>query len=924
MDKKRNKNIIVATSQLCEKIRASVKEKVVGQDFAIQSLEEAIFEAYTKPTAEKGPKAIIVCLGPPGCGKTESVMRAMEACGIAVSTFDCSRYAYETGGNPCGSDGSYKEAASGPMTEPVMKNPIGCYILDEFDLGRPDFKTTMQGLFDSGYLFDNYEKVHVDFRNVIVIIITNAGGSLYNTSRYNYATLAPAQILTTLREERNEKGDYKFPASMVSRFGKSTVIPYNRLTPKDLHEIVVRKARRFCAEYKKKYDIQFQIDTDLMAKSLIFKTGAVDARGMVEVEHFFGKHLENTIKLIKERAEDIQALARIEYEFEFKQEIQEYFNNPYKPSVAVFCGEGKELFQDANMDVHFVDFESTISSMDYDAVIIDVSSKNPNSMDVIKKLCARSPDVPLCAFCVGEEKDLLFKEVLIKEGVSSFFNKTGKEFLSWLNNIIETAKLIKSVFKLKQKNKVIAFEAYYKIIKEQEDVIAKITLKDFSLQSAISGSEGKRVVADYEIPETKFTDIIGLDDDLINEVKTFVEIFKDPVKARRQGKDIPKGVLFVGPPGVGKTLVAMAIANEANVPIISRNPARDYMSALLKGKAEETLKKDIDLSKALSGILFLDEVDTIAKTRLGHSDMNNTLQNILLTEMQGFSSSSKHPFFVIGATNFPTSELDPAFLQRFDKIIQFKLPSTKDRVALLSHYLKKHKIELGQEEVELLAGKTFGQSGRALARLVRVVKNKNSSPKIEDFIEENEVMMHGARTETALEDVEQTAYHEGGHALLYYLIKQKAPNYLTNIGRNGHAGYMELEEDKKIGYSYNELRDHICILLGGRAAEKKHYGFGGVTTGIQSDLSKARELARQMIDNYGMFDDFLAGRGESDGQKQLFDATLNKILKEEMDRAARMIDEHAHILNELVQLLLRCNSLHKNELTEFFKTRIKE
>ncbi len=924
-------NRLIATSLLVDKIEKKVKEKIIGQDNAIQKLTESFFKAYINPSVEKGPKAIILCVGPSGVGKTETIKIAAEALGLPVFSFDCSRYCNRNGdrANAFGTDKSYKEAQGGDITTPVDKKPASICHLDGFDEANYDFKTTIQTLFDTGYLFDNYEKKNVDFRNVIIVVTTNACNSLYNDYRVNYATLEPAQILDTLREAKDSTGNPNFPSSIISCFRKATIIPFNKLTSKNLFDIAILKAKNVSSNYFKEYRLKFSYDESNFVKCMLLKLGTTDARGLTSaIEHFLGEHFINVVKFIKEKKKNLNKLKEIKYVFDYDKAKDSAicFNNLHKPVIAIYCSEEeRRLFENLRIETHFIKEEETITSLDYDAIIIGINSKSESKcIQLSKRFTTLNPDVPVYAFCVEGERSFKLKNRLTKEGIVEFFNESNTGFSNWLNSIIDLISFEKDVFKLKQKNQVLDFESHYNIEESKNNISVVVSIKDFSLKKVVSGDLQKRIVADHEIPNVRFTDIVGLKE-IVDTLKELVEVFKDPIKAKREGKDIPKGVLFIGPSGCGKTLIAQAIAGESNIPMISRNPARDYRSTVYVGAAEEALKNDIKSAKSLSGILFLDEVDTIAKNRIVqrgvNSDVNNSLQNVLLTEMQGFSTSLKHPMFILAATNFPASELDPAFLERFDRIIEFKLPSTAERIEILNYYVNKHKINILNEDIQLIAERTIGESPRSLARLVRVVKNKYPIPSLKDFIEENEIHRHGEKIDVNSESMKKTAYHEAGHALSYYFTEGETPNYLTIVSRGAHGGYMELSNsiEKKDNYSYSEILNQIQTLLAGRAAEKVIYGVDGLTSGVKSDLECAKELAKKIINEFGMIEDFMGGVGQSEKSKQLFDDKVNEILNQQFKRAEALIKENQLVLEKLVELLLSANSLSKKDLKEFFE-----
>ncbi|MCF2661951.1 ATP-dependent zinc metalloprotease FtsH [Pseudoflavonifractor phocaeensis] len=393
------------------------------------------------------------------------------------------------------------------------------------------------------------------------------------------------------------------------------------------------------------------------------------------------------------------------------------------------------------------------------------------------------------------------------------------------------------------------------------------------MQKAMGGGEGMMFGmgggsgAKVYVPSStgiRFADVAGEDEakELLHEI---VDFLHDPEKYREIGAKLPKGALLVGPPGTGKTLLAKAVAGEANVPFFSIAGSEFVEMFVGRGAA-----KVRDLFKQANEkapcIVFIDEIDTIGKKRDGQFSGNDEREqtlNQLLTEMDGFDGSKG--VVVLAATNRPDS-LDPALLRpgRFDRRIPVELPDLQGRVEILKVHAKK--IRLAEDvDFEPIAKMAAGASGAELANIVneaalRAVRDGRKFATQEDLQESVEVVIAGYQKKTrVLSDQEKkiVAYHEIGHALVAAMQTHSAPvQKITIIPRtSGALGYtLQVDDGDHFLMSKEELMNKICTYTGGRAAEELI--FHSVTTGASNDIEQATKLARAMVSQFGMADEF--------------------------------------------------------------------
>ena len=441
----------------------------------------------------------------------------------------------------------------------------------------------------------------------------------------------------------------------------------------------------------------------------------------------------------------------------------------------------------------------------------------------------------------------------------------------------------------------------------------------------------------------RFADVAGEDEakELLGEI---VDFLHDPEKYRSIGAKLPKGALLVGPPGTGKTLLAKAVAGEANVPFFSIAGSEFVEMFVGRGAA-----KVRDLFKQANEkapcIIFIDEIDTIGKKRdgqfAGGNDEREQTLNQLLTEMDGFDGSKG--VVVLAATNRPDS-LDPALLRpgRFDRRIPVELPDLQGRIDILKVHAKK--IRLAEDvDFEPIAKTAAGASGAELANIVneaalRAVRAGRQYATQEDLQESVEVVIAGYQKKSrVLSDQEKriVAYHEVGHALVAALQSHSAPvQKITIIPRtSGALGYtLQVDDGDHFLMSKEELLNKIATYTGGRAAEE--LVFHSVTTGASNDIEQATKLARAMISQYGMSDEFgfvalqtvtnqyLGGDASlacSPETQALMDKKVTELVEEQHRKALTILKEHEGKLHQLAGYLYQHETITGKEFMDILE-----
>ena len=423
-----------------------------------------------------------------------------------------------------------------------------------------------------------------------------------------------------------------------------------------------------------------------------------------------------------------------------------------------------------------------------------------------------------------------------------------------------------------------------------------------------------------------FDDVAG-EDEAKENLSEIVDFLHHPDKYAKIGAKMPKGVLLVGPPGTGKTMLAKAVAGEAGVPFFPI--AGSEFVEMFVGMGASKVRDLFQQAKQKAPcIIFIDEIDAIGQKRtgnaMGNSEREQTL-NQLLTEMDGFNADDN--VVILAATNRPES-LDPALLRpgRFDRRVPVELPDLAGREAILQAHAKK--VVLGDDvDFHTIARMAAGASGAELANIVneaalRAVRDHRDAVSQADLEESIEVVIAGYQKKNAIlsDDEKRTvAYHEIGHALVAALQTHSAPvQKITIIPRtSGALGYtMQVDQQDKYILSREELENKIATLTGGRAAEE--VVFNQVTTGASNDLEQATKLARAMITRYGMTDEFDMVAMETVTNKYLggdtslacapetqkyIDAKVVSVVKEQHAKAKKILEDHRPALDALAQYL---------------------
>jgi cell division protease FtsH len=456
------------------------------------------------------------------------------------------------------------------------------------------------------------------------------------------------------------------------------------------------------------------------------------------------------------------------------------------------------------------------------------------------------------------------------------------------------------------------------------------------------GRSRARLLGEDQVKVT-FADVAGVDE-AKDEVKELVDFLRDPTKFQNLGGRIPRGVLLVGSPGTGKTLLARAVAGEAKVPFFTISGS-DFVEMFVGVGASRVRDMFEQAKKHAPCIIFIDEIDAVGRHRGaglggGHDEREQTL-NQLLVEMDGFEGNEG--VIVVAATNRP-DVLDPALLRpgRFDRQVVVPLPDIRGREQILRVHLQKVPVDNNVEVMSIARG-TPGFSGADLSNLVneaalfaaRSNKNKVGMNELEKA--KDKIMMGAERRSMVMDDNEKklTAYHEAGHAIVGLSVPEHDPVYKVSIIPRGRAlgVTMFLPEQDRYSHSKRRLESQLCSLFGGRIAEELIFGSESVTTGASNDIMRSTEIARKMVTTWGLSTLGPLTFGEEEGEiflgrsvnqhKEMSDRTAQQIddevraiIDRNYQKAKEILVKHMESLHLMAESLIKYETIDANQIKE--------
>lgn len=936
-------NITYTTAKLSTEYYSLVEKldrnltAVHGQDFAVQAVKEYLYGINNKLNA-KGVQGLLAFVGSPAVGKTlmgEQIAKALNRPFLRVdmSNYNDKESVFDLFGiNP-----SYKAAGPGYLTSFVDEHPVSVVLLDEFEKAHPIANNRFLQIFENGQVEDIFWKRTVNFRNVIVILTTNCGKALYDTSlvTYNLSQISQPTIINALKSDidPNTNAPYLSEA-IVSRLASGKIILFNKLRPEVLHRIAVSGIEKHIAYLNEQYEITINMDKDWLANLLICNQGeGADVRTILKaIREFFEMHLERMVQ-IKKDDDSIDYFNVINLKIcleNMSETAHDVFFNKDKKRVLVTCTKERKSFfhklKCENIEFIFADetFDSkTLACLDLSAAIIETGEKSFFAKTIFNA-AVEQQEFPVYVFDCNANSEAEFYYYTDKGATGYFYDKQSKTtFDAWINQIIKGIDLSFITQRLFRANKIVTFESSYSFNDDNE---ANVVIENMDITLSKSATDEKNFVVNRQIPNVRFDDVFGAKE-AKQELLSIRDILKNFKRYHRKGIRIPRAMLLDGAPGTGKTMLAKAVASTAEMPFIQINASE--LKKPLVGEGAKSVRELFAVARKYApSIVFIDEIDAISLSRNAGSGGNgdHEVLNALLSELDGFQDNLA-PVFVIAATNFDarkgSSRLDAALLRRFDRRIHIELPDCEDRKAFLTAELGKQGCAVSESMISSIAKRSVGWS---LAELNLVVQNairtsiSSEKESVTDEIlnEAFETYTDGETKHSAENKVLKTAYHEAGHAVVACMLGV-VPSYTTITARSTYGGYIYYADEDITEYSQKDILARICIAMAGRASEVTFYGEKGITSGARSDLKSATEYATEMVCEYGM-DDFLM---HIDHEKRMeipgVMEKVHSIVKEQYERALSLIQNNKDKVQAVVDALIQKNSLDDLELKTLLK-----
>lgn len=954
-------------------IHAELAKTVFGQDNALSIFTSGYFQGELLAMTDKKrtrPRATFLFAGPPGVGKTFLAEKAAEILGLPFMRFDMSEYSgHEAGVEFCGSDSVYKNGKEGNVTKFVAKNPKCLLLFDEIEKAHISIIHLFLQLLDAGRLRDNYTDKEVPFADAIIILTTNAGRQLYeNSESGDFSGVSRKVILKALQRDVDPStGAPFFPAAICSRFASGNVVMFNSIAAHDLREIAKREVLRHAGNFEREVGIEVEIDERVYSSLLFAEGGAADARTIrSRAETFFDDEIFELFRLIgSERVGGhIDALDKITVGVELpggNSELLSLFRGSEDNDVLVFasrttaercaaCGSGcnflgaQSIDEASNIlrthDVKFIIVDMSFGVRGNGMELLNFEDAESDARDFFRYVREYNREIPVYilqneARTLGPEERVSF----LRQGARGTVTLLGdgRAFAEEIDAISDNLYQQRSMENLAKANKVVTFETSQSLSRDGKQ--ATIRLFDFKMTVAVDPEDTENILSSVSRPNVSFDQVIGAED-AKRELRYFVNYLKNPKKYLGTGVKAPKGVILYGPPGTGKTMLAKAMASESDVTFITAE-GNQFLKKYVGEGPEKVHELFRAARKYAPSILFIDEIDAIAKERRGagdggSSDVSEATLTAFLTEMDGFKNDPTKPVFVLAATNFEVEggsgkSLDPALMRRFDRRVFIDLPDREARKKYIGMKLAGNSaFDLSCDMTENIAVRSTGMSLAELESVFELALRsaiRDGAMRVTDAIFEEafETFNSGDEKKWDASLLERVARHEAGHAFLCWQSGE-TPSYLTIVARGDHGGYMQHADNEGRAISTrDELFDRIRTSLGGRAAEIVYYGSNdGISTGASGDLATATRIARHMICTYGMDDEFglavvdqkSAMTGELSGEVR---RAVNGILSTEMERAISIISANRAAIDAIVEILLSKNHMTAVEINEVFE-----
>ncbi len=967
-------------------LRKKIAGEVICQDAAVRKILQGLFNGEFKDnTTSDSPRSVFLFVGPPGVGKTFLASTAGKYMDRPVKFFQMNEYAGDSSFHGLiGFEPTWKNAKPGDLTEYVEGHDNAILIFDEIEKAHTNTIHLFLSILEGGVLRDICTQKDVDFRNTIVIFTTNAGRKFYEEKDgIPLSSLPEKTLIDALGDEKyNEKG-VRIPAEILSRMAKGNIVGFDHINPAKLVPIIKRGMKEGADIVQEKTGISVSFDESVLPYIFLYHMGrGLDARvASARSRAFIVESIYRVSERMSESKSDLKAVskpdAQLSASFRVADEAlaNELTVPDRKANILVVCNQAdyNNVFEHKSDHYRLYhvyaekkkdDYKDYISRqvMDHeiDAVLIDpymrgtrrrskdeelsgIGYAHTKGMEVLEWITSQELMPPV--FCMEINKGRKTHSLGFSD-LQDLRNLGVKDVLyfSEMNNRQQRTSLLKSFAyelflerkfdEITSKGKTVGFDMSHATRENKGDpaVVIDLCMTDIKLVRGMDAEAQEIFIDDEERNKGGFDRVIGADG-AKEELRHFVQFLKDPKLFKKSGRQVSRGMLMYGPPGTGKTMLAKALACEADCPFISI-PGSQFADGSRRVSEVFALAR-----KYAPSVVFIDEIEAIAQ------NMGNPILKELLTAMDGFSGSDK-PVFVIAATNAGEAPdlgqqniyLDPALLRRFTRKVYMKMPSRKDRVA----FMEQRKSDLHGRTYNLdgLTSRDIGSfadltAGNSLAEMENVLilgisrAAENGEPvTIELLTTCFEETIYGEAKKYSPDHIMTTALHEAGHAFLGFECNDGKsnrfiPEYATIIARGGYLGLVRQKVDETLaGYSKQELIKLMRIKLAGRASEIVFEAEpdGGLTTGASNDLEYATIIAENIICHFGMEEGFLPTLSMDMIMKsplaEKYVDKLNEIMKRELDITIDIIAKNKSKVKKLADALIDRSRLDTDEMKE--------
>lgn len=990
MDEQMGLTKIAEVTESFEEVKEAIKTKVVGQDKAVDEVMDSIANSFLfEQTTDNRPRGIFLFAGTPGVGKTFLSETCAKYLGFDCLTLNMSTYSSNEDSkmNLFGLDYSWKSSRQGTLLSFVDKqngNPC-IIILDEFEKAHMQVILQFLQIFESGKCEDVYvisakeanksgKKIpewimnspdEVSFSNVYFFITTNAGRSLYENGKQPDPNLTKDAIIDAIRKDINpQTKEPYFPDAILSRLQTGTVVMFRHLETNELikigNNVLSDNAKLIQDRYGINIDIEPQI-TDLL---LLKEGGQVDPRNFRKItEKFLRNQVTNLTFTLRKELQTLNDIY-ICVDPEEKETLDKILYGEQNRQEAIFVCEDERMLQIMSrkfMEIEDISIKSTTSyaealqmakneifdvplifavlpSIKDDEGLTMASNKSvmqSRSLYEFKKFIedvkSYNDKATLCIIDIMHATDETKRELLSQGATDVITLKKGRDVNTLIREKVENIRINNMAFDFSRKGKALTYDIVPAVYNER----IFVRFRNFEKINNVKGTDADYLTSGERMPNISFEDVVG-GEKIKEEAKDFITFLRNPKSFVSKGLKAPKGLLFFGPAGTGKTFMAKAIAHEADVPFFATNGGDIKMGKDDKN-GSELLKMYFDMARRYApSILFIDEMETIALNRTGADSYADTIVNTLLSEMDGFEGHDSNPVIVIGATNAGDSYehnvdgrfLDPAVVRRFSRRFFVDVPDKENRLKYINK-LTKNASNLSEKELETAAqmsqGLSFGKIGNAIEIAKRLAVRENRVLSRIDIENAIETENFGEVKAASPENKERTAYHEAGHAAIGCIVGGNLlPDHATIISRGDFGGYVSTALGDSVEvYSKEFFENKIRLSLAGRCAEIIHYGEkDGLTYGPASDIKQAYRIIFDMVCHLGMDDEVgvtYYPYSYEDKNKDIPDAIqtrINILFKKYYEDTMRMLLNNKEMFEEIAGKLITQESLSKSELRE--------